>query len=132
MSVFVCILYLGPLEHCFWVQGLGFPRVILVGLDPTNILTSSKAPFSQTLKKMHHRRTYFRLSKHSVQVICMNDTNKAHSYWGFLYPSPVSHLIAKKKRRRKQSRPDGRSISSIDFNCADRPQVPELSDQNDA
>lgn len=50
LSSCVSILYLGPLEYCFWVQCLSLARVILVGLDPTDILTPPKAPLPQTLK----------------------------------------------------------------------------------
>lgn len=45
------ILYLGPLEYCLWVQRLGLAWIILVGLDPTDVLTPPKAPLPQTLKR---------------------------------------------------------------------------------
>ena len=42
--------YLGPLEHSLGVQGLGLAGVVLVGLDPADVLTSSEAPLPQTLR----------------------------------------------------------------------------------
>lgn len=39
---------LSSLEHCFRVQCFGFAGVVFVGLDPTYVLTSPEAPFSQT------------------------------------------------------------------------------------
>lgn len=43
-------VFLGPLEYCLRVQRLGFAWVVLIGLDPTDVLTPPKAPLPQTLK----------------------------------------------------------------------------------
>lgn len=43
---FLCVLYLSPLKNCFWVQGLGFSWVILVGFDPAYVLTPPETPLS--------------------------------------------------------------------------------------
>ena len=44
------MLYLGPLEHSFGVQGLGLAWVVLVGLYPADVLTAPEAPLPQTLR----------------------------------------------------------------------------------
>lgn len=55
--VCVFMLHLGPLEYSFWVECLGLSWVILVCLDPTDVLTPPEAPFPQTLK-VWHRSNY--------------------------------------------------------------------------
>lgn len=49
-SLSVAVAHLRPLEYCLWVQCLGLPWIVLVGLDPTDVLTSPEAPLPQTLK----------------------------------------------------------------------------------
>lgn len=48
--LYVTVPHLRPLENCLWVQCLGLAWIVLVGLDPTDVLTSPEAPFPQTLK----------------------------------------------------------------------------------
>lgn len=49
-SLYVTVSHLGPLENCLWVQCLGLPWIVLVGFDPTDVLTSPEAPLPQTLQ----------------------------------------------------------------------------------
>lgn len=48
--LYATVPHLRPLENCLWVQCLGLAWIVLVGLDPTDVLTSPEAPLPQTLK----------------------------------------------------------------------------------
>lgn len=49
-SLYATVSHLRPLEYCLWVQCLGLPWIVLVGFDPTDVLTSPETPLPQTLQ----------------------------------------------------------------------------------
>lgn len=54
------------LENSLWVQCFSFPRIVLIGLDPAYIFTSSKAPFTQALQKHTCSLTHMLLNSSSI------------------------------------------------------------------
>jgi len=50
--------YLGPLEDGFGVQSFGLARVVLVGLDPADVLTAPEAPLPQALRHMTNEQVH--------------------------------------------------------------------------